>query len=112
MRIKLEDREYTLKANGAFMKKYQDLFGENIIIALYKCTQEQDIYTASKLTYCAINEDMSFEEWLDSFETPLFLITEMNKIIEYLARHVEPTVKLKGSDEVGSEVKKKTNPMK
>ena len=74
------------------MKKYQEAFNENMIIALYKCTQEKDVYTCAKLTYCAIDEDLSFDEWLDSFETPLFIMEEMDKIIEYLIRSVEPTV--------------------
>ena len=92
MKVKLEKREYELNANGAFMKKYQDTFNENMIIALYKCTQEKDVYTCAKLTYCAIDEDLSFDEWLESFETPLFIMEEMDKIIEYLIRSVEPTV--------------------
>lgn len=95
MKVKLENREYELVANGKFMKKYQETFNENMIMALYKCSQEKDIYTASKLTYCAINEDKSFDEWLDSFETPLFLINEMDNIITFLIRSIEPTVEAK-----------------
>lgn len=108
MKIRLENREYELKANGSFMKKYQETFNENMIMALYKCTQEKDIYTCSKLIYCAIGEEMSFEEWLDSFETPLFVVTEMDKVIEYFIRSVEPTVKAeKDPDAPEEEVKKK-----
>ena len=92
MKIKLEEREYELKANGAFMKKYQETFNENMIVALYKCTQEQDIYTASKLTYCAIDEEMPFDEWIESFESPLFLMPEMNNIIGFLVRKTKATV--------------------
>ena len=92
MKVKLENKEYELKANGAFMKKYQELFNENMIMALYKCSQEKDVYTASKLTYCAIDEEKSFDEWLDSFETPLFLIAEMDNIISFLIRSIEPSV--------------------
>lgn len=99
MKVKLEDREYELKANGAFMKKYQETFKENMIIALYKCSQEQDIYTASKLTYCAIQEELPpFDEWIDSFETPLFLLNEMNEIIAFIIRSSQATVELKAED--------------
>ncbi len=104
MKIKLENREYELKANGAFMKKYQETFNENMVVALFKATQQQDIYTVSKLTYCAINEEMPFDEWLESFDDPLFLITEMADIIEYLVRHSNATVKTEDDE---SEVKKK-----
>lgn len=108
MKAKLENREYELKANGAFMKKYQETFGENMIVALYKCIQEQDIYTVSKLTYCAITEELPpFDEWLDSFETPLFIIQEMQNIIMFLARSVESTVKPK-EDPTKKSSKKKT----
>lgn len=92
MRVRLENREYEINANGAFMKKYQETFNESMIIALYKCTQEKDVLTCAKLTYCAIDEDLSFDEWIDSFETPLFILTEMDKIIEFLVRSVEPSV--------------------
>lgn len=92
MIVKLENRKYTFKANGSFMKKYQETFKENMMLALYKCTQEKDVYTCAKLLYCGIQEEMSFDEWLDSFETPLFLLTEMDSILEYIVRSVEPTV--------------------
>lgn len=106
MKVKLENREYELKANGAFIKKYQDNFHENVIQALYKSVQEKDILTCAKLCYCAIDEDLPFEEWLDSFETPLFIITEMDKIHDYLVRGVEPTVSPKDGGEPSK--KKKT----
>lgn len=93
MKIKLENREYELRANGKFMKKYQETFNENMVVALYKCTQEKDLFTCSKLTYCAIEEVMTFDEWLDSFETPLFILPEMDSIIQFLVRSTDPTVK-------------------
>ena len=103
MKVKLENREYELLANGRFMKKYQETFGENMVMALYKCTQEKDILTCAKLTYCAINEEMSFDEWLDSFETPLFILTEMDEIVNYLVRSIEPTVEKKEADDPNGE---------
>lgn len=108
MKVKLENREYELKANGAFMKKYQETFGENMIVALYKCIQEQDIYTVAKMTYCAIQEELpSFDEWIDSFETPLFIIQEMQNIIMFFTRSVKSTVKPKEQPEE-KDAKKKT----
>lgn len=112
MIVKLENREYELKANGSFMKKYQETFKENMIQALYKCSQEKDIYTCSKLLYCAIDEEQSFDDWLNSFETPLFIITEMDNILEYLIRSVQPTVapeKDPNKKEESDDVKKKIN---
>lgn len=109
MKVKLENREYDINANGKFMLKYQETFNENMIIALYKCTQEKDILTCAKLTYCAIDEDMPFEEWLASFETPLFILTEMDSIIDYLVRSVEPTVSTTASEGGQSQSKKKKN---
>lgn len=107
MKVKLENREYEINANGAFMKKYQETFNENMIIALYKCTQEKDVLTCAKLTYCAIDEDLSFDEWLDSFETPLFILSEMDNIIEYLVRSIEPSVQPKENDNKKDSKKKK-----
>lgn len=106
MKIKLENREYELKANGAFMKKYQETFNENMIIALYKCTQEKDVYTCAKLTYCAIEEEMEFDEWINSFEAPLFILPKMEKIIEYLTRECNPTVENKYKQDEQSKKKK------
>lgn len=107
MKVKLENREYEINANGAFMKKYQETFNENMIIALYKCTQEKDVLTCAKLTYCAIDEDLSFDEWLDSFETPLFILSEMDNIIEYLVRSIEPSVQPKENGNKKDSKKKK-----
>lgn len=108
MKVKLENREYEFLANGKFMKKYQETFNEGMLIALYKCTQEKDIYTCAKLFYCGIEEEMPFEDWLNSFETPLFILAEMDNILDYLVRSVEPTVKPKGSPQNASK-KKTTN---
>ena len=103
--VKLENREYSFKANGAFMKKYQENFNESMVLALYKVIQEKDPYTCSKLLYSGINESMSFDEWLDSFETPLFIMPVLDKVVEYLVRRTEPTVKPSETEETS---KKKT----
>lgn len=107
MIVKLENREFELNANGAFMKKYQELFKENVIQALYQSMQEKNILTCAQLTYCAIKTDMTFDEWLDSFETPLFILKEMDNIHTFLIRSVEPTVKPvdTGDKEVSSKKK-------
>ena len=107
MKIKLENREYELNANGRFMLKYQDTFKENMMIALYKGMSEKDSLACAKLTYCAIGEEMPFDEWLDSFETPTFIIPEMERIFSYLIRDVEPTVK--PTEKEDSSKKKETN---
>ena len=99
MKVKLENREYELKANGRFMLKYQDTFNENMVVALYKVMNEKDPLTCCKLTYCAIETEQSFDEWLDSFETPLFIIGEMDRIVEYLIRSTTPNVQPEESDD-------------
>lgn len=100
MKVKLEGREYELKANGRFLLKYQEIFKANAVVDLYKSISEKDLLLTEKLTYCAINEELSFEEWLDSFETPLFLMPYMDSILEYLIVGVDPSVKAeKKSDE-------------
>jgi len=109
MIVKLENREYELKANGSFMKKYQETFNENMMMALYKGMREKDMYECAKLTYCAITEtDQSFDEWLDSFETPTFILTEMEEIFKYLIRECTPTVE-PAEKEGKTSSKKKTN---
>ena len=106
MKIILEDREYELKANGNFMKKYQDTFKGNLMQSLYKGMQEKDILECAKVTYCAIGEEKSFDEWLDSFETPMFILPQMDNIYEYLVRSFTPTVQPKDNGQ--EKVKKKT----
>lgn len=105
MKITLEGREYELKANGRFMKKYQDTFKENMIVGLYRMTKDRDILACTQLIYCAIEEEKTFDEWLDSFESPIFSLGVMDTVMEYLTRSVEPTVESKGTS---NEVKKKT----
>lgn len=95
MIIKLEDKTYTFKANGRFMKKYQEIFNENLILALYKMTTEKDVFTCAKLIYAGIEEEKSFDDWLDSFESPIFALPVMDEIMEYLTRTTEPTVENK-----------------
>lgn len=107
MIVKLENREFDLNANGAFMKKYQELFKEDVIQALYKSMQEKNILTCAQLTYCAIKTDLTFDEWLDSFETPLFILQEMDNIHTFLIRSVEPTVKPNKENEEAAEDSKK-----
>lgn len=106
MKIRLENREYELKANGRFMLKYQETFGENMISALYKAAQEKDVLACAKLTYCAITEELPpFNDWIDSFETPLFILQEMDSIFRFLTRSVEPSVKPNVAE---NDAKKKT----
>lgn len=105
MKVKLENREYELRANGRFLLKYKETFNQNAVADLYKCTTEHDIVLAQMLTYCAIDEEKPFEEWLESFETPLFILPVMEEIIGYLVRSVNPTVEPKNK----SDEKKTTN---
>lgn len=109
MEIKLEDRNYELKANGKFIKKYQELFKSNAVIDIYKASQTRDVLIMEQLTYCAIDESMPFDEWLDSFDTPFFVLNEFEKIAEYLMRGTTPTVDPKGNASNSESSKKKMN---
>lgn len=104
MKIKLENREYDFNANGRLLLKYQENFNENLVIGLYKVAMEKDPLTCAKILYSGIEEDKPFEEWIDSFETPLFILEQMDTIYEYVTRSLEPTVKPNG----GVEDEKKT----
>ncbi len=92
MKVKLENREYELKATGRFLLKYKEVFNENAMMALYKVAQDRDALECAKLIYCGINETMPFEEWLDSFESPLFILPVMDSVLEYMLRSTKPTV--------------------
>ena len=108
MIVKLENREFELKANGAFMKKYQETFDDNMMMALYKGMRERDALACAKLAFCAIDSDgLSFDEWLNSFETPTFILGEMENIFKYLIRECTPTVEA-DKTEAETETKKKT----
>lgn len=106
MKVRLENREYELKANGRFMLKYQETFNESIMMALYKATVEKDILSTAKLTYCAINEELPFSDWLNSFERPMFILDEMDNIIGFITREVSPSVQNKETSEDDDSKKK------
>lgn len=107
MIVKLENREYELKANGRFMKKYQETFNESLMTAMYKCSVQKDLYECAKLCYCAIEDlDMTFEEWLDSFETPMFMLGSMDQVFEFLTRDCKPTVEAEKKEESKDSKKK------
>ena len=107
MIVKLEDREFELKANGRFMKKYQETFNESLMTAMYKCSVEKDLFECAKLCYCAIEDiDMTFDEWLDSFETPMFMLESMDSVFAFLTRECKPTVEAEGKSEEKNSKKK------
>lgn len=99
MKVKLEDREYELKANGRFLLKYQELFDRNAVLDIYKGASEKDIVACQRLVYCAIDEKLPFDEWLDTFETPFFLLPVMEDVLAFLVRSINPTVKSNSTDE-------------
>lgn len=98
LNLELEGKKYTLKTNGYFMKKYNDLFKRNVIVDVYLVLERKDMLVLSQLTYCAIEDiDISFDEWLASFENPFFLLNSFNDIQEFLLQGMEPTVAYKGA---------------
>ena len=106
MKVKLENREYEFVANGRFLMRYQELFKENLVVALYKVVMEKDPLTCAKILYCGINESKSFEDWIDTFETPLFILEKMDAIYEYVTRSIQPTVESKAPSKEESDEKK------
>lgn len=106
MKVKLENREYEFVANGKFLLRYQELFKENLVIALYKVAMEKDPLTCAKILYCGINESKSFEDWIDTFETPLFILEKMDEIYEYVTRSIQPTVASNAPSKEESDEKK------
>lgn len=98
MKITIEGREFNLSANGRFIQKYCKIFDESITLTLWNAFEKKDLYAVAKLMYCAIDEEKSFDEWLDSFNSPLFLLKHVDTIINFLVEETQPTVEAKGSD--------------
>lgn len=111
MKIALEGKTFELNANGYFMKKYQQTFKTNMMQDLALAAQGGDYLRLAQLTFCAIqNMDCTFDEWLNSFETPCFLRPDnASAILEYLARDTEPTVVPEKAKETSDGSKKKKN---
>lgn len=107
MKITIEGREFNLSANGRFMQKYCKLFEENLTLTLYNALEKRDMYSIAKLMYCAINEEKSFDEWLDSFNSPLFLVNHMDEVLTFIVEGTKPTIENK--DNKSSKKKKITN---
>ncbi len=95
MKLTIEGREFNLSANGRFLQKYCKVFEENLTITLYNALNKSDPYALAKLMYCAIDEEKSFDEWLESFNSPLFIIPYMEKIRIFFAAETKPTVESK-----------------
>lgn len=109
MQIVLEGRKFEIMANGYFMKKYQETFERgNFAVDLFRAIRASDMLLAAQLTYCAIqNCGQSFDEWLNSFETPCFINSERDRILEYLTRDTKPTVEPEKTENGEEDSKKK-----
>lgn len=99
MKIELEGREYNLEANGSFLLRYSRLFHRNLFTDLYSAMKERDPLMIAQLLFASISPapEETFEEWLNSFETPLFMFSQAESILNFLMRDAEPTVKKKES---------------
>lgn len=98
LELELEGKKYTLKANGYFMKKYNDIFKRNVIVDAYLALEKKDMLCLAQLTYCAIeNIEPTFNEWLTSFENPFFLLNSFDDILNFLMQGMSPTVSYKGT---------------
>lgn len=98
MKIIIENREFELKANGALMKTYQEKFKESLIVSLYKMNVEKDPLACAKIIYCSADVEEDFQNWLESFKSPLFTLEVMPKVLQYISTGVEPTVAPKKND--------------
>lgn len=108
MKIKIESQEFEIKANGYFMKKYYDLFHANMMADLLRASVQKDPLATAQLTYCAIVEEKrTFEEWLNSFETPTFITEVSAKVLDYLIRDTKATVEPKETVKAEDSSKKK-----
>lgn len=109
MEVVLEGRKFDIQANGYFMKKYQETFEKsNFAIDLFRAIRSSDMLLIAQLTYCAIQGcSLSFDQWLSSFETPCFINSERDRILEYLTRDTKPTVELDQPSEASEDSKKK-----
>lgn len=102
MKLTIEGRELNLSTNGRFIKKYCEEFkNSNIVTDLYNSINNRDLYSVSKLMYCALDEnsrgDLTFDAWLESFKSPLFILPVMDRVIEFLIKDTTPTVESKDS---------------
>lgn len=97
MKIVLEGREYELEANGSFLLRYSRLFHRNLFTDLYTAMKERDPLISAQLMFASITPapEETFEEWMNSFETPLFMFAEIEKVLNFLMRDATPTVEQK-----------------
>ena len=94
MKVVLEGREFNIEANGSFFLRYSRLFHGNLFKDLYSALKERDMLITAQLIFASITPtpEETFEEWLNSFETPFFFFAESQNILEYLMRDATPTV--------------------
>lgn len=105
-KFKLNGKEYELSCDGRFLRDYQRLFKSNLISDLYMATQKCDLLITAQLFYVAAKIETPFDEWLSSFENPLFILPLHAELATFFLKATTPTVELKGDEK---DVKKKTN---
>lgn len=108
MLLELEGKKIEIRANGKFMKTYYEDFKSNMLADLVKASTTGDLLLTAQLVFSAIvdrDPELTFDAWLDGFETPRFIDESWLSIVEYFSRTTEPTVK----PEKTSELKKTTN---
>lgn len=109
MKITIEGRDFELKADGYLMKKYQEKFKETLVMGIYKVTTQKDILACARIIYCSADIEESFDEWLKSFKSPLFVLDVMSEVIEFIVNGTDPTVKPIVTKDDKNGVKKKKN---
>lgn len=95
MEIKLEDKTYDIKANGYFLKKYQDIFKTSCVADVLRSIKTRDYLVVAQLIYASIDTKESFEDWLKGFKSPFFVAPVYNVVMDFFINGIEPTVEPK-----------------
>ena len=103
LKLTIEGRELKLSTNGLFIKKYCEEFDDNLVVTLSRAIGNKDLFSIAKLMYSALDEesrgDLTFEAWLESFKSPLFILPVMDRVIEFLIKDTTPTVESNGGED-------------
>lgn len=111
MEIKLENKTYEIKANGYFLKRYQDIFKTSCVADVLRCIKTRDYLVVAQLIYASLDIKESFEEWLNSFENPFFIAPVFDSVLDFFINGLDPTVKPKQKKSIQRQkiLKEKTN---
>lgn len=102
----LNGEEYELYCDGLFLKDYQSTFKSNLITDIYEATAKSNLLKMAQLFYVAARIKKPFDEWLSSFENPLFILPLQADLTLFFLTATKPTVEIKSDQK---NLKKKMN---